>query len=362
MKTNSFRLIGLITLLSMPVLASAQRDGSNSGALRGFQYQQPEMGTVFQLQIWSADEKEADDAAQAAWDRIDQLNQELSDYLPDSELNQLCRRTDSGPMKEPVRVGDDLWNILSAAMEAAKLSDGAFDVTVGPLTRLQRQSRKTHTLPDRQALKDAMSRIGWRYVKMDPAHHSVQLLHAKMQLDVGGIAKGFTSEQVVKLLKQRGLNHVLCGAAGDIAVGDPPPGRERWRIAIQSLKNPEEMSDYVAIRNYGISTSGDTYRSAIIKGERYSHIIDPRSGLGLRKRIGVTTVAPHATTADWVSTAISVLGAEKGLALVERLDGAAARIVTLDEQGHEKVYESKRMPQFLIANPATSAPKPDSVH
>lgn len=331
--------------------------------LQRFDYSSPKMGTIFQLLIWAPDQKSADDAAEAAWARVDQLNKIFSDYDPDSELNHLSRLTDNGPMKEPVAVGDDMWSMLHFSLEAARLSDGAFDITVGPLTRLQRQSRKEGKLPDPQKLKEAMECIGWKYIKLDEAKHRVQLLHAHMQLDVGGIAKGYTSDQVLKLLANRGLKQSLCGAAGDIAVGDPPPERATWRVAIQSLKEPEKSSDYVEFHNYAISTSGDTYRSANVDGKRYSHIIDPRSGLGLTYRIGVTTLAPQGVNADWSATAISVLGPEKGLAMIERLQGAAARIVTIDDAGNEKVYESKRFTQFLVPREqATSAPSTNPLH
>jgi thiamine biosynthesis lipoprotein len=312
------------------------------------------MGTIFQLLIWAPDQQKADDAAEAAWARIDSLNQTLSDYDPQSELNRLSRLTDNGPMKETVAVSDDFYVLLQHSIDAARLSDGAFDITVGPLTRLQRSSRKSGKLPDPAALKDAMSRIGWRYLRLDPRGHRVQLLHERMQLDVGGIAKGFTSELVIKLLHDRGITRALCGAAGDIATGDPPPGRDNWRIAIQSLKAPDQTSDYLRVHNYGVSTSGDTYRSAVVDGKRYSHVIDPRTGLGLTVRIGVSTVAPEAVTADWTATAISIMGPEKGIAMIDKIPGAAARVITLDDQGSERVYESKLLAQFLVPRPVSN--------
>ena len=319
------------------------------------------MGTIFQLILWAPDQKTADDAAGAAWDRIDQLNKTLSDYDADSELNRLCRRTDGGPMAEPIPVSDDLYEILADSIEAARLSDGAFDITLGPVTHLQRIMRKTGKLPDASELKSALERVGWRYIRLVPQGHRAQLLHEKMQLDVGGIAKGFTSDKVVKLLRDRGINRALCGAAGDIAAGDPPPGRTGWRIGIQSLRDPDQVSDYVRIHDYGISTSGDTYRSAMVGGKRYSHIIDPKTGLGLTHRIGVTTVAPLGVTADWTATAISVLGPQKGLKMIQRLDGAAARVVTINGEGMEKAYESTRFPEFLAPR-VTSAPATNAVH
>jgi len=331
--------------------------------LQQFTYQQQKMGTIFQIVLYCDNEKIADDAAEAAWNRIDKLNDTFSDYDPNSELSLLSRKTDSGPMPASVDVSDDMWDLLTRCVEAAQLSDGAFDITVGPLTRLQRQSRKDGKLPDAAKLKEAISNIGWRYIKLDKDHHRVQLTHAHMQLDVGGIAKGYTSDQVLKLLASRGITRALVGAAGDIAVGDPPPGRPDWRVAIQSLKDPEQISDYVHFHNFAVSTSGDTYRSATVNGKRYSHIIDPRTGLGLTYRIGVTTLAPQGTLADWSATAVSIMGPEKGLAMIERLDGAAARIVTIDDAGNERVYESKRFAKLLLdkQKPA-SAPAANPVH
>jgi thiamine biosynthesis lipoprotein len=338
-----------------------------SGAARAnpqkFEYSAPKMGTVFELIIWAPDQKTADDAADTTWVRVDQLNKTFSDYDPESELSQLSRMTDKGPMTEAVPVSDDMWSMLVYSIDAAKRSDGAFDITIGPLTRLQRQSRKEGKLPDPQKLAEAMRCVGWRYIKLDEAQRRVQLLHAGMQLDVGGIAKGYTSDQVLKLLASRGLKQCLCGAAGDIAVGDPPPERADWRVAIQSLKNPDQTSDYVHFKNYAISTSGDTYRSAEVNGKRYSHIVDPHIGLGLTNRIGVTTLAPKGVIADWSATAISILGPQKGLEMIERLDGASARIVTIDEQGNEKVYESKRFAQFFLArSDLTSGAATNPVH
>ena len=346
-----------VVLLALACARSSAAEPSTAPAeLHRFRYAEFKMGTAFQLILWTPDQKTADDAAEAAWARVDQLNKTLSDYDPQSELNRLCRLTDSGPMKEPVEVSDDLWRMLLVGAEADRQSGGAFDITVGPLTRLQREERKTHKAPDPERLKDARECVGFHYIKFDPDHHRVQLLHKSMQLDVGGVAKGFTSDEVLKLLRSRGITHALCGAAGDIAMGDPPPGRADWRIAIQSLKSPDQNAEYVQLHNYGISTSGDTYRAAIVDGKEYSHIIDPKTGQGLTHRIGVTTVAPTATTTDWTSTAISILGPEKGIEMIETIPAAAARIETIDEHGNEKIYTSKRFVQFLAPHQSTTAP------
>jgi thiamine biosynthesis lipoprotein len=306
--------------------------------------------------LFAPDEASADRAAAAAWGRVEQLNHTLSDYDPQSELSRLCSLSDKGPMPEPVHVGDDLWDVVSNAVEASRVSDGAFDITVGPLTRIQRAMRKTGQMPTPEQLAEARACVGWRYIKLDSQHHGVQLLHKGMRLDVGGIAKGYTSAQVLKTLRTLGINRALCGAAGDISAGDPPPGRADWIVGIQSLKDPAQIAGHVKLRNYAISTSGDTYRGADVEGTRFSHIIDPSTGLGLTRRIGVTALAPNGITADWITKPISILGPERGLEIIERIPGAAARVVTIDHAGHEKVYESKRYPEFIVPEEPATGP------
>lgn len=323
-------------------------------ALERFVFEKPEMGTLFRLVLWAPDQAAADSAASAAWGRIEQLNRTLSDYDPESELSRLCALTDDGPMDRPVHVGDDLWTVIATSVEASRLSDGSFDITVGPLTRLQREMRKTGQMPTPDQLQEAKECVGWRYIKLDPKHQAVQLLHRHMRLDVGGIAKGYTSAQVLKTLASLGLRQALCGAAGDISAGDPPPGRPYWIVGIQSLSDPAKIDGHIKLHNYAVSTSGDTYRGADVNGTRYSHIVDPRTGLGLTRRIGVTALAPDGITADWITKPISILGPEKGLEIIERIPGAAARVVTIDDAGHEKIYQSKRFVDFVLAEePAT---------
>lgn len=356
------RPIQLFTCLFLACRYAIAAGAASTPPLQQFEAQQPKMGTLFRLVIWAPDQATADQATQAAWARVDQLNSTLSDYDPHSELSRLSAMTDAGPMSVPVHVSNDLWQMLVHSVDAARLSDGAFDITVGPLTRLQRISRKTAKAPTTQELEQARRCVGWRFIKLDPARQSVQLLHEKMRLDVGGIAKGYTSDEVLKVLKKFGITHALCGAAGDIAVGDPPPGRDAWRVAIEDLKDPQAVAGSVRLCRAAISTSGDTYRSAEVNGKRYSHIIDPESGLGLTRRVGVTTIAPRGVTADWSATALSVLGPQKGLEMAGEIPGLEARIITIDERGHEAAYETPGFKRFMAAESAASGPSEHPLH
>ena len=320
-------------------------------ALHPYEYIRPKMGTGFRILIYASSPQRANAIAEAAYARIDQLNAILSDYDPNSELSQLSLRTKDGPMPEPVHVSDDLWNMLVASVDAARRSDGAFDITIGPCVRLWRRSREMHELPTAERLAKARESVGWQAIKLFPESHSVQLLKANMRLDVGGIAKGYAAAEALAVIRAHGLKRAMVGAAGDLACGDPPPGQKFFRVGVQSLEKADGPSDYVALTDASISTAGDTERFVIINGVRYSHILDPRTGLGLTDRIGCSVISPSGTIADWVDDAVCILGPERGLQLVESIPGAAARVVTLDESGKATVYESKRWRDYKI-NPA----------
>jgi thiamine biosynthesis lipoprotein len=140
----------------------------------------------------------------------------------------------------------------------------------------------------------------------------------------------------------------LVDGGGEVSVGDPPPGRQAWRVAIQSLKSPDELTgEFIEIRNACVTTSGDTRRFVEIGGVRYSHIIDPRTGLGLTRRIGATVISPDGMTADALDTAVCVLAPQKGIELIESTPQAAGRITTIEGE-QVKVFESKGFRDLLV--------------
>ena len=326
---------GLVYFLISVARAQCQDD---SRGLKRFEFSEPHMGTTFRLIVYMHDEGEAKQASRAAFARVSELDNRLSDYKSTSELMQLCQKA-GGP---PTPVSEDLFRVLDYAQTVAKLSDGAFDVSVGPLTRLWRLARRTHQMPDADKLAKARDLVGYRNIKLDPAKHTVQLLKPGMQLDLGGIAKGYTGDAVLETLAKRKITNVLLAAGGDITVGDPPPGTKGWRIGIIPLENPEKTpSRFLILANQAVSTSGDAEQFVEIDGKRYSHIVDPRTGLGLVGRMSVTVIAPHGIQSDSLTKTVAVLGPEKGLPIIDGVPGAAALLVRKTEKGQE-VIPSKR--------------------
>ncbi|HME00377.1 MAG TPA: FAD:protein FMN transferase [Terriglobia bacterium] len=333
------------------------------------------MGTIFRIVLYAPDPTTASKASRAAFDRIQTLDNIMSDYKPGSELRQLCDKA-GGP---PVKVSEDLFRVLTAAEEASTRSDGAFDITVGPVVRLWRRARRRHELPDRERLAAARDLVGYEKVQLDPQARTVQLLKPGILLDLGGIAKGDAADQALMVLQSFGVTHALVAAAGDIAVGDPPPHRAGWRIEIaplepvggrlagpssrptgtvppqpaegdaSSIQNPISrisriQNRFVLLHNAGISTSGDAEQHVEIGGVRYSHIVDPKTGMALTGRSSVTVVAPNGITADGYATAVSVLGPERGLKLITSTPGAGA-LILIESGNAVQSFESRFPPK-----------------
>jgi thiamine biosynthesis lipoprotein len=292
---------------------------------RLFEAVEPHMGTLFRIKLYAADEVQAKSAFRAAFDRIAQLDTALSDYKSESELNRICLTAVGAPAK----ISDDLFQVLTASQNLAAETDGAFDVTLGPLIRLWRDARRTHRLPSPATLRDASTHCGYRKLHLDPAARTVLLDQPDMQLDVGGIAKGYAADAALAVLSQTGIRSALVAASGDLAFSDPPPGKPGWKIGIASSDRVLELC------NAAVSTSGDTEQHLEIAGQKYSHIIDPRTGLGLTHSTLVTVVARRGVEADGLSTAISLLGPERGMALIEKHPGASL-IVAPKKEGKDE--------------------------
>lgn len=310
-------------LVAVVALALGMAGAAGGGEPERFEYAQTHMGTSFRIVLYSDDPGAARRASDAAFARIAALDAALSDYNPESELMRLVARA-GGPA---VPVSADLFDVLRTCRDLHRRSGGAFDPTVAPVVRLWRRARREKKLPDPDTLAAARRRVGFDRVDLDEAGRSVRLEEG-VKLDLGGIAKGYASREALATLADHGITRALIAGAGDVAVGDPPPGEEGWKVAVDPLGPGGPSSGPVLVlRQQAVSTSGDAEQFVEIAGTRYAHIVDPRTGLGVVDRAGVTVVTSDAATADSLATAAFVLGPEAGLALIEATDGAAAMVV-----------------------------------
>ena len=309
----------------LPLVLACSCAAANPSELERFEFSEPQMGLPFHVVLYAKDKPTAEASARAAFDRIQQLNDRLSDYETDSELSRLSQTAGSG---QAVPVSDELWFVLERSQKLAEQSEGAFDVTVGPVVSLWRNARRERKLPDPTRLAEALKAVGHQKLQLDPRRHTAELLVPGMRLDLGAIAKGYAVDEALKILCARGILRALVSGGGDMAAGDPPPGKKGWRIEIAALDVTNAPPPrLVWIANCGLATSGDLFQHIEIAGRRYSHIVDPRTGIGLTDHSLVTVIAPDGITADGLSTTVSVLGPQAGMQLVEQIRGAAALVV-----------------------------------
>jgi thiamine biosynthesis lipoprotein len=292
--------------------------------LQRFEFVEVHMGVDFRLVFYAADADSANRAAQAAFARVAELDARLSDYEPESELMQLCATAGQGQV---VPVSQDLWRVLDQSQRLAEATGGAFDVTVGPLVRLWRKARRTRKLPDPQVLHNARQAVGYTFVRLVPECRSVELLRPGMQLDLGGIAMGYAADEALCVLREQGMPRALVDASGDIVAGDAPPGASGWRIGIAPLEAHQPPRRFVMLAHAAVTTSGDAFQHVQIGGQRYSHIIDPATGLGLTQQRSVTVIGPDGITADSLATALCVLGPERGLEFIRQRPDVQAMFV-----------------------------------
>lgn len=284
---------------------------SSAGAqeLTRHEFESPQMGTLFRIVLYSPDATSAKRAADAAFALAGKLNASFSDYAANSELMRLVAK------REAV-VSAELFDILSKAQAIAAETGGAFDITSGAHTRNWRRARLTGMLPTADAIAEAKASSGWRKLKLDPATRKVTLTVSGMYLDLGGIAKGYAADAMLASLRQGGHTIASVAAGGDIAVGDPPPGKQGWTIAIapEGGRNTKTLT----LANKAVSTSGSAEQKIEIGGKTYSHIVDPRTGLGLTGSSAVTVIGKHGTDTDPIATALSVMGKDSDMACAKK--------------------------------------------
>lgn len=313
--------IALISAALLPRLTCAEQQGA-----RRLVAERPLMGTLFSIVCFDqVEQKLFEDTAASAFQAADEINAVASDYIATSELLELSRK----PPGEAVPVSPLLFRLLAEAVDLAEVTGGLFDPTLGPLTKLWRESRLRKALPAPEVLAAARAASGWQFLALDRINHTATLAEPGMRLDLGGIAKGQAADAMLEIFKKQGLNRTSITAGGDVRTGAAPPGRRGWHIGI---RGPDGALGRVPLEleNAAVSTSGDLHQFVEIDGTRYAHIIDPATGLGLTRRVSVTIVAPTATLSDALATASCVADPAQARELAKKWGATEARILQAD--------------------------------
>jgi FAD:protein FMN transferase len=298
--------------------------------------QQRVMGTHATVVAYAWDRAAARRAIATALCELRRIERLMSVRDPGSPISRLNRQSGAGMIVDP-----EVFAVLTAARHAGELSDGAFDVTVGPLLGLWRQAGKHNRLPAPSEVAAARERVGWRRLQLDPTTRTVRFAVPGVRIDLGGIAKGYGIDRALAKLRQESITAGLVDVGGDLAVFGAPPGRRGWRVGVQDPFGPGYVTRLV-VRDAAVATSGNYLRHSTIAGRRYSHIVDPRTGRPADAVPSVTVIAPSALAADWLATALSVTGVP-GLA---RLAGQGGEVEALLIVGHAKQWRAVRSRGF----------------
>lgn len=289
----------------------------------------PFMGTTWHIALYSDNSETANAAFQLAWAKIDEIERDLTNYDNNSELNRLCN---SSPHEQPVPVGSHLWKVLTTSDALSRKTAGAFDVTVGPFTKLWRRARRRGELPSTDSLQACRASVGFQAIGFLPKTQSVRLTKPGMLIDLGGIAKGYAVDETLRALAGAGIRSALVNGGGDLAVSDPPPGKPGWEVKLAGLDaQTDSAKETIMLTQQAIATSGDAWQFLEINGKRYSHILDPRTGIGTSQRITVTVIAPTCMQADGWASALAVLDPTTGLSLIAKEAGIQARLILVEQ-------------------------------
>ncbi|WP_128548559.1 FAD:protein FMN transferase [Larkinella soli] len=321
----------------LPVWLAVWFGSVRAQPLQRFSFSRGLFGTEFRLILYAPDDSLAQRVRRAVDARMDSLNVVMSDYLDGSEINRLSASAGSG---EWMRVSPDLFDVLKRSVAIARASGGLFDPTVGPLSQLWRRAVRRKVFPSRSELRKAHRLVDYRLIEFRKTGEAdtglyIRLKKPGMRLDVGGIGQGYAVDEGMKVVQKMGIRASLLDIGGDILVSGPPPGEPGWRILAGAGSDTLTLS----LHHAGITTSGATHRFLEHDGRRYSHLLDPRTGLGLLHHARTTVLAPDGTQADALTKVFSVAGIRRSRRFLKRFPGVKIWMVE-ERKGRQESWRN----------------------
>jgi thiamine biosynthesis lipoprotein len=289
------------------------------------------MGTFARVVAVAKDPATGDRCVEAGLAAIRKVDELMSDYKDDSEISLVNKEA----AQQAVQVSESTYEVLKKSIEFSQLTDGAFDITVGPLVDIFHKTQKKHVAPTQEQIDQAKAKVGFEKLILDDENRTVRFAVDGMRIDLGGIAKGYAVDKAIEAARRCGAVGVMVDIGGDVrCFGKPPEGRDEWRIGLQDPNSAiEGMSGSglvltLTVTNAAVATSGDYQQFAMIDGKRYSHIMNRKTGTSVDGLSSVTIISENATDADALATSVSVMGPVNGIALIEKLPKIEAILMT----------------------------------
>lgn len=294
------------------------------------------MGNAFEVTVVGEDKLWAEERIDAAIGEIRRIEQLLTTFSEDSETN----RVNANAGVQPVQVSRETFGLIERSLRISAVTDGAFDITYGSVDkRLWNFDRNMTSLPDAETAKEMVRLINYRNVLLDGNECTVFLKEVGMRIGFGGIGKGYAAEMAKRLLLQQGVANGVVNASGDISTWGNQADGKPWTIGIADPDHAGQPFSYLNISNMAIATSGNYEKYVIIGDKKYSHTINPKTGLPVTGIKSVTIICPNAEIADAMATPVTIMGVRAGLDMVNQIDNLACIII----DDNNKVYSSQNI-------------------
>ncbi|MFQ5862085.1 MAG: FAD:protein FMN transferase [Candidatus Brocadiales bacterium] len=310
------------------------------------------MGTYAEISVYGSNKESAAQAVNEAFEEMDRLDGLMSNYKPTSELSRINREAP----QTPTSCDPELLRVIEESLGYSTLTKGAFDITVEPLVSKWGFYDGKVRVPDAKEVESILPAVSYENINIQGYGDSklISFRHPGTRIDLGGIGKGYAVDRAVEVLKRWGITSALVNLGGNIYALGHPPGARAWKVGVQHPRQKNVLLGYLHLENIGIATSGDYERFFTVDGKRYSHIIDPRTGMPAQGVVSVTVVASSATEADALSTGAFILGLEQGVELLENRDGVGG-IITYEDDGGEVNFELTESLEKLFKKEVTMA-------
>jgi thiamine biosynthesis lipoprotein len=287
------------------------------------------MGSSLEIEIFGVDQETCDRALKDALQEINRIDRMMTDWKAESPLMNINHNAG----KKPVSVPDDLYLLIERSVQLSRLTEGAFDITFAGAGKLWNWRAPSPEIPEPGVVQKALQNVGWDGIQLNKPEKSVFLKNPGMRIGLGAIAPGYAGDRAIRKIRSHGIRNAMVNMSGEILAIGLKNG-ETWKIGIRHPRKEDENIAMIPLSNLAIATSGDYERYFIKNGKRYCHIIDPRTGYPANLCQSVTITAPHMVVADALSTAVFVLGPEKGMALIEKMEGVEGMIVDTSGNVH----------------------------
>lgn len=329
------KLFGNILLILLVFGGAVQAQKPNVSVLQVFQRTLKLMGSRFDLTVVAENQEQGDVYMDMAIAEITRIEKMISSWDPDSQTSKINKNAGIAPVK----VDPELFNLIERALKISRLTQGAFDISYASMDRIWKFDGSVTKMPSAETIKNSVAKVGYQNIILDPENHTVFLKLKGMKIGFGAIGKGYAADMAKALLQKNGVGAGIINASGDLdAWGTQPDGKD-WMVAIVNPLNKNKVFSWLPVKNQAVVTSGNYEKYVVLDGQRYTHIIDPRTGYPSKGILSATIFTQNAELADALATSIFVMGVETGLDFVNQVKGVDCIIV--DE--NNKIFTSNNI-------------------